>query len=98
MKFLEINYIKQHSRIDLNCEDALLELYGTSAENTLLNLIGRTVEELKDMNGGEMPAPIIHAALILIENSCLHRAPSEPTNLYAVPYGVDHLVKPYIKL
>lgn len=31
MKYLEIDYIKQHSRTDFDCDDALLELYGESA-------------------------------------------------------------------
>ena len=39
MKWLKIDYIKQHSRIDYDCEDGLLELYGESAEETVLNVI-----------------------------------------------------------
>ena len=31
MKWLTIEYIKQHSRIDYDCEDELLELYGEAA-------------------------------------------------------------------
>ena len=32
MKYLSLEYIKQHSRIDYDCEDDLLEMYGDSAE------------------------------------------------------------------
>ena len=31
MEYLTLEYIKQHSRIDFDCEDDLLELYGSSA-------------------------------------------------------------------
>ena len=41
MKWLSIDYIKQHSRIDYDCEDGLLEMYGDSAEDTVLNVIAR---------------------------------------------------------
>ena len=42
MKFLTIEYIKQHSRLDFDCEDGELELYGTAAEDTILDLCRRT--------------------------------------------------------
>ena len=35
MKYLSLEYIKQHSRIDYDCEDGLLEMYGDSAEETV---------------------------------------------------------------
>ena len=44
MKWLTIGDIKQHSRIDYACEDALLELYGEAAEDTTLNALGKTYE------------------------------------------------------
>ena len=48
MKWLTIGDIKQHSRIDYACEDALLELYGEAAEDTTLNALGKTYDELID--------------------------------------------------
>lgn len=98
MKYLKIEYIKQHSRIDFDCEDAVLELYGTAAEDTVLNILNRSLDELKEMNDGNVPAPVIQATLMLTENSYLHRAPADSVNLYAVPYGIDILIKPYMKL
>ena len=55
MKYLTIDYIKQHSRIDFGDDDELLKLYAESAETATLNYIGRSLEELKDMNGGTVP-------------------------------------------
>lgn len=52
MKWLTLTLIKQQLRLeqDYHDEDALLELYGGSAENTILQCTNRTVDELKAMN------------------------------------------------
>ena len=103
MKFLSIDYIKQHSRIDFDCEDQLLELYGDSAEETLAGVLnrGNTVDQmvasLKE-EYGDIPARCYHAALMLTEQAYNHRGPTSPTNMSMVPYGFDMLVKPLMKL
>ena len=43
MKWLT-DWIKKHSRIDFDCEDELLELYGNAAENGILRLLNRSWE------------------------------------------------------
>ena len=58
MRWLKIDYIKQHSRIDYDCEDAILELYGDAAEEMVLNITGRTYEEIVEKYGKEgKPVP-----------------------------------------
>ena len=103
MKFLSLEYIKQHSRIDFDCEDGLLELYGDSAEDTLAQYLnrGKTVEEMVESlkeEYGKIPANIYHAALMLVDVSYQYRSPISPTNVSVVPYTFDILVKPYMKL
>lgn len=105
MKWLEIDYIKQHSRIDYDCEDALLELYAESAEEMVLNTLGRTYEDLLESFGIDqpdgskhVPAAIVQASLMLVDSSYTNRSPISPTNMYQVPYTFDFLVKPYMKL
>ena len=105
MKWLEIDYIKQHSRIDYDCEDALLELYADSAEEMVLNTLGRTYEDLLENFGIDqpdgskhVPAAIVQASLMLVDSSYTNRSPISPTNMYQVPYTFDFLVKPYMKL
>ena len=97
MKWLKIDDIKQHLRIDFDCEDAVLELYGAAAEGTVLNYLRRTYDELMELYG-EVPAPIRLATLMLVDNSYQHRSPASPTNMYYVLYGFDKLIKPYMKL
>ena len=101
MKWLTIDYIKQHSRIDFDCEDSLLELYGESAVETVLYITRRTYEEIAEKWGTEkkpIPAKIIHASLLLVELSYMQRSPVTQQNLYTVPYAFDMLIKPYMKL
>jgi uncharacterized phage protein (predicted DNA packaging) len=97
MKWLTIDWIKQHSRIDFDCEDDLLELYGESAEQTVLNVCNRTMEGIADTYG-EIPKPLFVAALMLVEVSYTQRAPITQQNMYTVPYAFDMMVKPYMKL
>lgn len=96
-KWTNVDYVKKHSRIDYDCEADLLELYIVSAEETLLNILNRTYDELMETYG-DIPAPIRHATLLLVENSYAHRAPAEPTNLYVIPCGIGMMIKPYMKL
>lgn len=97
MKYLTIGYIKQHSRIDYDCEDAILELYGESAERTVLNYLNRTYYDLIEEYGG-VPEDIRHATLMLVDASYQHRSPASPTQMYYVLYGFDAKLKPYMRL
>ena len=101
MKWLKIDYIKKHSRIDYDCEDALLELYGEAAEDTVMNIIGRDYDDIVENFGTDkhpVPAAIIQASLILVDTSFMQRTAVSAQNLYAVPYAFDFLIKPFMKL
>ncbi len=95
MKYLTIDDIKTQLRLDSDCDDALLELYGTGAEDTILHLCNRTYENLVGTYG-EVPAAIRQVTLELVSNSYDQRSPASPTNMSAVPYNFDLLVKSYI--
>lgn len=98
MKYLTIDDIKAQLRLDSDCDDALLELYGTGAEDTILYLCNRTYENLVGTYG-EVPAAIRQVTLELVTNSYDQGSgPASPTNLSAVPYNFDLLVKEYIAL
>ena len=97
MKFLTLELIKKHLRIDGVIEDNLLELYGEAAEETLLNHVGATYEELTETTG-EMPKALVQAALMLVDVSYQHRSPVSSQSISIVPYTFDILVKPYIRL
>lgn len=98
MKWLSLDFIKQHSRIDYDCEDALLEMYGDSAEESIMNICNRSYEDLKVMGGGKIPANLYHAGVILVDNSYTNRGAVSVTAQNAGMYGIDLLLKNYIKL
>lgn len=97
MKFLTLEYIKKHSRIDYDIEDGLLELYGASAEDTTLNMLNRSYENLIETYG-EVPSAIMQAALMLVDVSYLQRSPISMQNMSVVAYTFDALIKPYMIL
>jgi uncharacterized phage protein (predicted DNA packaging) len=97
MKWLTLDFIRKHSRLDFDCEDDLLELYGDDAEETVLNLIARTYDDLVE-EYGEVPKPLYVAALMLVEVDYNHRSPESMNNMYAVKYSFDMKIKPYMRL
>lgn len=97
MRWVTLEYVKKHSRIDYSAEDELLDLYCQSAEETVLNIIGRTYDEVVEQYG-EMPKALVQAGLMLVDVSYLQRSPVSVTSMYAVPYTFDFLVKPYMRL
>jgi len=101
MKWLTIEYIKLHSRIDYDCEDAVLELYANSAEDTIMKLIRRDYDDIVENFGTEgqpIPADLIHASLMLVDASYQYRTPVSTQNIYIVGYAFDMKIKPYMRL
>ena len=99
MKFLTFDQIKAQLRLDdqqAEDEHDLLELYGESAEDTVLNIINRSYTEVVE-HYGEVPKGLYVAALMQVEASYDHRSTVSPQQLYNVP-GFSLHVKPYIKL
>lgn len=97
MKWLSISDIKKHSRIDYDCEDALLELYADAAEEMVMQITGRDYDNII-ATYGDVPAALRQAALILVDTSFMQRTAVSAQNLYAVPYAFDFLIKPFMKL
>ena len=102
MKWLTLPEIKQQLRIeaDYTDEDALLTRYGNSAEAVVLNITGRTYDELKAMNPAgedEIPADIWEATVLMVTMSYEHRSAVSMQNLYSNP-AFDLKIKPYIRL
>lgn len=98
MKYLTLDYIKEQSRIDFGDDDELLSLYAEAAETATLNYIGRSVDELKKMNGGTMPVPVVQATLMIVDHLYQQRSPTSSIKLSSVPYTFDFLVLPYVRL
>ena len=100
MRFLTIGKIKAHLRLDdaqATAEEELLEMYGDSAENALINLLHRSYTNIVE-DYGEVPVALVHAALMLVDVSYQHRSPDASQSITMVPYTFDLLIKPYMRL
>ena len=100
MKFLTFEQIQAQLRLDdaqATEEHDLLELYGDAAEDMVLNILNRTMEDIVEQYGN-MPKALVQAGLMLVAQSYQHREPASPQNLYVVPYAFDLLLKSYMKL
>ena len=100
MKYLTFDMIKAQLRLDdeqAQAEHDILELYGDSAEDTVLNLCNRTLEDIIEVYGC-VPSPLKHATLLLVDNAYKERSPITPQNMSSVPYAFDLMLKPYMRL
>jgi hypothetical protein len=63
----------------------------------VLNLCRRTIEDIYE-EYGEVPEDFKQVTLMVVEHLYTHRGPTENVSASAVPYSIDFLVKPYMKL
>ena len=97
LKWLSIDAIHAHCRIDFNCEDAELEQYGMAAEQAILDLTRRTYENFIDTYG-RIPDPIFNASLLLVQSLYKNRDAEEQRDSKEIAYGFQFLVKNYMAL
>ena len=98
MKWLTIERIKHQCRIELDFhdEDCILELYGESAEDAIMEVLNRSYEDLFETYG-RIPAPILHASLMLVAQSYKDREKDLVQQVYENP-TFSLLLKPYMRI
>ena len=92
--------IKAQLRLDdeqAQAEHDILELYGDSAEDTVLNLCNRTITDIFEQYG-MVPKALVHATLMLVDNAYKERSPISPQSISTVPYAFDLMLMPYMRL
>ena len=97
LKWLSLDAIHQHTRMDFNCEDAELEQFGMASEQAILDLTRRTYENFIDTYG-RIPDPIFNASLLLVQNLYNNRDAADTQKKEASLYGFDLLLKNYMVL
>lgn len=97
LKWLNLDAIHQHCRIDFNCEDSELEQYGIAAEQAILDLTRRTFENFIDTYG-RIPDPIFNASLLLVQSFYKNRDAEEQRDTKEIAFGFQFLVKNYMCL
>ena len=97
LKWLNLDAIHQHCRIDFNCEDAELEQMGITAEQSILDLTRRTYENFIDTYG-RIPDPIFNATLLLVQSLYNNRDAEEQRDSKEIAFGFSFMVKNYMVL
>ena len=97
LRWLNLDAIHQHCRIDFNCEDAELEQMGMAAEQAILDLTRRTYENFIDTYG-RIPDPIFNATLLLVQSLYKNRDAEEQRESKEIAFGFAFMVKNYMVL
>lgn len=100
MRIIGFDEFKANARIDIEVTEENIQLVKIceAAEDAVLNMIDRTYEDVMEEYNNVMPAPIKQACLMLATHFYEYRGVVSPTSLYTVPYTIDVLLKPYIRL
>ena len=100
MQFLTFDQVKAQLRLDdeqAELERSIITTHAKAAEDAVLNLCNRTMEDIIEQYG-QVPKPLYVAALMLVEVDYTNRSPNSMQNMYQVGYSFDMKVKPYMKL
>ena len=97
LKWLSLDAIHAHCRIDFNCEDAELEQMGIAAEQAILDLTRRTFDNFIDTYG-RIPDPIYNATLLLVQSLYKNRDAEEQRDSKEIAFGFSFMVKNYMVL
>lgn len=103
MNYLTLERIKKHLNIDSDFvdDDSYLNSLGDVAEQIISQHLEVKLETIAEDYDGALPAPIIHAALLLIGNLYMSRESVTFGSVSKIPlsYGGDvyqYLLDPYI--
>ena len=97
LKWLNLDAIHAHCRIDFNCEDAELEQYAATAEDIILTLTLRTYNNFIDTYGS-IPNPIFEASLLLTQSLYKNRDAEEQRTSNEIAFGFRFHVAPFMAL
>ena len=97
LRWLTLEQIKRQIRMELDFheEDESLLEFGETAEESVLNSLGRSYESLIE-SYGKVPAPVVQASKMLVTLSYENRSPTDRQNHSPIPYGnIEFLLNPY---
>jgi hypothetical protein len=97
LKWLTLDAIHQHCRIDFNCEDAELLQMAMAAEQSILDLTRRTYANIIDTYG-RIPDPLFNASLLMVQSLYKNRDAEEQRDSKQIAFGLEYMVKNYMCL
>lgn len=93
--YVNLAQLKKQCNVDVSDDDeymtSLIDVAEAAVENDIQQpLSGLAVED-------KLPAPLMHAILLVAANLYNNREPVAFANPQSVPYTLQYLIKPYIK-
>lgn len=99
MPEVPLTLLKKHVRADdFEEDDDLLAHYLEAAEETVVGATHRSLEELKEMGGGNLPMRLQQAILLTAAHWYANREGVAAVQMQEVPMGFAALVKPFRRL
>lgn len=99
MAAVSLALFKKHVRADDFADDDMyLEHLLETAENAVIAATNRTLDELEQIGGGEIPAPVKHAIMMIGAHWYNQRESVSTVQMHSVPDSLQALIKPFRKL
>ena len=95
---LTLEELKRKLVVDFDEDNEEIARLGRVAMSQIFHSTHRTVEELTQMGGGEYPSELREAALQLAAHWYRVREAVSSSSQNPVPFGINFLVKPFVKL
>lgn len=94
-KYVSLDLVKKHVRADdFTADDEYLEILCNSAEEHIITMTQAEESDLVAAGDGDLPLQLKQAVLLLVGHWYNQRE-GVSSNLSAIPYGIDALVKPF---
>lgn len=99
MSLTALSLLKVHVRADdFSEDDAYLQHLLDAAEQHVADNTNRSLADLVELGGGELPMPLTHAVLLIAGHWYNQREAVGSASMAEVPYTLTALTKPYRKL
>lgn len=99
MATVDIALLKMHVRADdFSDDDQYLQHLLDAAEQYVCKATNRTTDELLELGGGELPAMLLQAVLLIAGHWYNQREAVSGVQMAEVPYTLQALIKPYRRL
>lgn len=99
MSLTALSLLKAHVRADdFSEDDAYLQHLLDAAEQHVADSTNRSLADLVELGGGELPYAITHAVLLIAGHWYNQREAVAGVAMAEVPYTLQALVKPYRRL
>lgn len=93
---LNLELVKRHLNVDYDDDDDLILSYAQAAEQAVERHINVPLAHLQAKSGGEVPAPVQQAMLLMTGTLYAHRESVTPMSLKEVPLCYKYLLDLYV--